>query len=103
MQSAEGRTQNFRADYPPDFLSAGDSVLFKAFSEREGGTAQAVTDGCSRQRQAVAGQNGSRVQNKPLSSSAMPKPLSPKGDSYQNAECENICTAGDSVLLAMNG
>jgi len=70
----------------PIFLSAGgsvlDSVLFKAFSEREGGTAQAVTDGCSRQRQAVAGQNGSRVQNKPLSSSAMPKPLSPKGDSF---------------------
>jgi len=27
-----------------------------------------------------------RVQNEPLSSSAMPKPLSPKGDSYQNAE-----------------
>jgi len=25
-----------------------------------------------------------RRQNKPLSSSAMPKPLSPKGDSYQN-------------------
>jgi len=27
-----------------------------------------------------------RRHNKPLSSSAMPKPLSPKGDSYQNAE-----------------
>ena len=27
-----------------------------------------------------------RRQNKPLSSSAMPRPLSPKGDSYQNAE-----------------
>ena len=55
----------------PIFLSAGgsvlDSVLFKAFSEREGGTAQAVTDGCLRQRQAVAGQNGSRVQNEPSS------------------------------------
>ncbi len=29
-----------------------------------------------------------RMQNEPLSSSAVPKPLSPKGDSYQNAECK---------------
>ena len=46
-----------------------------------------TTDIIHSQRKALKMQKAKcRVQNKPLSSSAMPKPLSPKGDSYQNAE-----------------
>ena len=46
-----------------------------------------TTDIIHSQRKALKMQNAEgRRQNKPLSSSAMPKPLSPKGDSFFNAE-----------------
>jgi len=44
-----------------------------------------------------------RVQNKPLSSSAMPKPLSPKGDSYQNAEFTPSGREPDTFLAEKGG